>query len=284
MEVFEFLGKLIGGVGAFLAAVFKASSWWRERQRRKSTQSDTAREIGQRFVEVIDLVNRARAKENKLRNADIANVMGLESPADLDEIVKGASRPTFELIRNFCGCFGVDPEWMRSGRSTPFAPAGGRHLMAEEFQDDIMAHVPETIYLVRDDSEAGRAMLVFQYDRYRFVTQDSVWHVSDMVGGTGTAQLVSLYRFFRWLLKEKKGAIVTGRHISAAEMSRLMAGEMYPGVLDRQHEPSHWWDDLTDLDGRWTTAQKNREAYGESFLSAQAILREQIKGPERSSA
>jgi hypothetical protein len=35
----------------------------------------------------------------------------------------------------------------------------------------------------------------------------------------------------------------------------------------------NWWDDLTDLEHRWTTRQGSQKAYGKGFVAAQDIIR-----------
>lgn len=36
---------------------------------------------------------------------------------------------------------------------------------------------------------------------------------------------------------------------------------------------SHWWDDLTDLEHKWTSRESGGKAYGKQFVAAQGIIR-----------
>jgi hypothetical protein len=39
---------------------------------------------------------------------------------------------------------------------------------------------------------------------------------------------------------------------------------------------NHWWDDLTDLEHKWTTREESAKRYGRSFVDAQDIIRSKL--------
>lgn len=231
----------------------------------------STRQIAERMSSVLQEMNTNRLEP--LAVSDLALAMGFSSPADLEAVLIGQATSTFELLDRFCTCFAVNKEWLRTGRNSPFYPEIEHCFCPEQYLSLIEKAGCETVYAVRSKSDVGETFLVIESNPLKFWLIPDVWHVSDHVGGGGASDLVSLYRLFKnWMLGSKP-YMVLGRYIEPALAESIWNGLTYPGVV--AHMPlSHWWDDLTDLDHKWTSRKESINAYGKQFVAAQDIIRQ----------
>ena len=180
---------------------------------------------------------------------------------------------TFAMLDQFSARFAVSKEWLASGRGEPFLPPVEHQRFPEEYLGMIDEEKPETVYAVRSKSSVGEAFIVVKSDPMKVWCLPDVWHVSNHVGGTGARDLASLYTLFKHWSKAVKPYTVIGRYVEPALAKSIIDGVAYPGIVSGL-PLNHWWDDLTDIEHKWTTRKGSSKAYGKEFVAAQDIIRE----------
>lgn len=226
--------------------------------------------IGRRIQEVLALMNVNRPEP--LTVVDLARAMDLSMPAELEAIVEGQTPPTFAILDQFCARLAIDKEWLATGRGQPFKSPLEHHSLPENYLPQVEEDSPICIYVVRSKSDVGESFIVVQADELKAWLLPAVWHVSDHVGGSGSRDLFSLYNLFRHWSSGLKNYSVLGRLVDPRLAKSICDGEAYPGIVE--HLPlSHWWDDLTDVQHKWTSQEGSRKSYGNSFVAAQDIIR-----------
>ncbi len=229
--------------------------------------------IGQRMQKALTLMNARRYEP--LTVVDLARAMGFKAPAELDGIVEGHVAPTFAMLDQFCARFAVDKEWLASGRGQPFRSPIERLFLPEQYLTGINDVNPQCVYLVRSTSAVGETFIVVQVDEFKAWCLPDVWHVSGHVGGGGSRDLLSLYDLFRRWRSGTREYSLLGRLVEPSVAEALYNGEAFPGSVE-DLPLSHWWDDLTDLEHKWTTPAGLKKSYGKSFVAAQNIVRAMV--------
>lgn len=234
---------------------------------------EATKQISARMRRVLALMGEAR--HEPLSVADLARAMSLHSPVDLDLVMAGSRAPSFSLIDAFCSRFSVNAEWLSTGRGEPFGRDVEYRPDPFDYYEVIERIKPEIVYLVRSTSPVGEASILVYEDHLNVYRIPRVWHVSDHVGGGGARDLLSLYRLFKRWSDTPKSYMVLGREVGPKLAKALFNDRVHPGIVE--HMPlSHWWDDLTDLEGRWTTPRNSAKTYGETFVAAQEIIRRKL--------
>lgn len=236
----------------------------------RTASMPSTRLIGRRMKQVLGLMNADRG--DKLTVVDLARAMGLSTPADLEAVVEGHASPTFAILDQFSARFAIDKEWLATGRGVPFRSPLEHQPLPESYLSSIDAESPTCVYVVRSNSDVGESFIVVQTDDMKAWRLPDVWHISDHVGGGGSRDLLSLYDLFRHWCSGAKQYSVLGRLVDPRLAKSVYDGKAYPGVV--AYKPlSHWWDDLTDIEHKWTSRAGSRKAYGRSFVAAQDIIR-----------
>jgi hypothetical protein len=233
----------------------------------------STKEISRRLCRVLNLMNEERI--GPLTVVDLARSMELASPADLDAVFEERQAPTFAMLDQFCARFAVDKEWLTTGRSQPFSSPVEHRIQVSEYRELLDREAPECVYLARSSSDAGESFFVVETDAMKFWLLPDVWHVSDRVGGGGAFDLMALYRLFKDWIDERPSYMLLGRVVEPRLAATIINGETYPGVVKRL-PLSNWWDDLTDLDHKWTTQERSKKDYGRGFVAGQQLLRKMI--------
>lgn len=235
----------------------------------------STQQIAARMNSVLEMMNVGRYEP--LTVADLARALNLSSPADLDLVFSGRSAATFQMIDQFCARFAVNKEWLTSGRYSPFTSPIERYVSPKDCFDLLEETQPKRVYLVRSTSEIGEAFVIVENDSLKFWLLPAIWHVSGHVGGGGAHDLLSLYKLFSLWSKARSTYQyqVLGREVESEVASAFFDGNAFPGMVENM-QLSYWWDDLTDLEHKWTTRVRSRKAYGKSYIDAQDIIRKML--------
>jgi Putative DNA-binding domain len=241
----------------------------------KSPATPCTKLIAQRMRQALSLINTNRY--DPLTVVDLARAMDMSTPAELDAVVEDNSPPTFAMLDQFSARFALDKEWLETGRGRPFRSPAEHQPFPENYHSLIKEVSPTRVYLVRSKSEVGESFIVVQADEIKAWRVPNVWHVSDHVGAGGSMDLLSLYTLFKRWYTEPKDYMVLGRFVEPGLAESIYNDLVYPGVVE--HLPlSHWWDDLTDLEHKWTSREGSKKAYGKGFVAAQDIVRAMLSG------
>jgi hypothetical protein len=79
-------------------------------------------------------------------------------------------------------------------------------------------------------------------------------------------------------MHENTGILIQGKFIDEKQFSKLVNGDIFPGVID-DGKFNHWWEDFPDVYQLRSVSENNayKEKYGEEFLAAQAIVRTMLE-------
>ena len=233
--------------------------------------------ISARLKKALSLIN-ANHNREKLTISKIAQMMGSPSVGNTERVFEGIEEPSLIFLQTFSERFGVQPAWLLHGEHEPFYQPEPLEPFALDYLPYIKISRPAEVYFVRSSSEHGECQIVLKFDEWRYHALNSVWHVSSHVGGMGTSQLVSLFELIKTLRDEEQELICMGQVLSEKEFEKLRDGTVFPGsalsALDKNHD---WWVAFPDLNHEFPSSPHYAAWYGQSFLDAQKIVRNEIK-------
>lgn len=230
-----------------------------------------------RFNLALDLLNEKR-ESSKYSVARLAQLMELQSVGELECVFAGECGPSFKLIDNFCATLGISRKWVAEGIGTPFgvyddAPFDPLACLAEAEESR-----PDRIYFIRSSSERGETFVLFKMSDHKYRVASQSWHISDHVGAGGRSQIFGLYQLITQLNERRLGAICGGRILPQDTFSKLFGGHVFPGsVMEFPSLENSWWDDFIDIDHVYPISASYKSMYGEGFMFAQSVVRDQLK-------
>lgn len=242
-----------------------------------STDTRKNRTIGERVAYAITLMNKNRHHE-VFSMADIAKILDLSSAGELEEIIASGNHVRFKFTKLFSETFGANLHWLDTGHGQPFYHSVYTTNPVSLF-DSIQNANAKGIYFVRDNSDENRVVIVLKLKEYRnqgyhFVVLNAPWHISSHMGAGGSQQILEFYRL---ILKLKASGLYNrcwGREVTKEKFSQLVSGEIFSGeVIDSVSVEAHWWDDFTDVSGKYVISEHYQQWYGDWFDDAQAIVR-----------
>jgi transcriptional regulator with XRE-family HTH domain len=298
--VLEWLGKnkewLFSGLGpvvlsGLVVTIFPMFAWLRRRLRKKASQNveeATARgllretpQISARLKQILVLINCGR-NYDKLTVSKVAQMMGSSSVGQVERYFEGIEDPPLSFLHAFSEHFGVQEAWLLHDEQQPFHQPEPFELHASGYLPYIEQVNPEEIYFVRSTSERGECAIVLKHDAWRYHVLDSYWHVSSHVGGTGTTQLVSLYKLIKTFREKDLDLRCSGQVLDEQNFSKLIDGAVFPGALLSNRNQNHdWWAAFADLAHEFPSSVNYAAWYGRSFMDAQEIVRNAIAAGNR---
>ncbi|WP_174999148.1 restriction endonuclease [Rugamonas aquatica] len=209
--------------------------------------------------------------------SEIAELLGIEKITELDDYFSGADEPSIELLKKIGDLFCINAEWIVHGKGSPFYHSEPFFPEAYQALPLIRSSTPEEVIFVRCGSEQGECVIVLKYNDWKFHRLNTYCHVSAHVGGTGSAQLLSLYNLIRELSKPHSNMYCVGETLNPREFDELLNGEVAPGsVLGKRGSRMPWWDALLDIEYKHATATHYLDLYGAALVDAHRVIREQI--------
>ncbi|MFW5762144.1 MAG: hypothetical protein ACOCXH_14310 [Cyclobacteriaceae bacterium] len=200
----------------------------------------------------------------------VAYELGLNSETAFKELLNGTKEPKFEFLERFALQFGVNKDWLISGEGTLFR-VGEYQRYATGYLDIIINAKPESVYLIRENSETGRTGIVLKLDQWNYQVLEKYYHLSSEVGRTGQNQIKSFYNFIK-KLKSRGLTDIIGKHIDKESFSKLFNGNYSPKFLEKGSY-SYWYEHFQDYEHKYPDSKYYGDWYGSEFLDAQRILK-----------
>jgi hypothetical protein len=229
---------------------------------------------GKRLAEVIRLMNEALGYE-EFSVSVIAEAMEMEYVNELEQYINGVLEPPLSFLNRFSERLGVSAEWLKHGKSAPFAP--WRHLSSPRECMDVLRELdPKRIFLVRSEAARGEVGIVVKTGPRKFGTFASDWPLSSQVGSGGASRIHDFYEFIIELRGSEFLNRVSGRLYPERDYVRLFHGGCYPGFVEKPGSvASHWWDDFGDTESPHLSREHLVRIWGTEFVRAQDIVLEQ---------
>lgn len=232
--------------------------------------------LASRFKEVLKLMNVKNAY-SPYTIAKLAQVMHLSTTGELERIFNAQVEPSFEFVRIFCQTFGINEDWLLHGHKSPYTNDEQTSFDPLDYYSEIVSLKPEQIYFVLNNSTVGQTFIVLRLSEFKYKLLQRKWRVSSHVGGGGRSQIYGLYNLIRKLKDNKWGDKCCGRVLEPEQFENLYNGECYPkSILDSPSYNNPWWDDFTDIYGKYVISRNYEEWYGSGFSFAQKVVRERL--------
>ena len=210
--------------------------------------------------------------------AKLAQLMKLHKIGELERVFNAEQEPSFEFIADFCNTFGISKNWLIHGQGTPYNNPEQTNFDPLAYYSEIEKENPNRIYFIMNNSEVGEVFILLKLSDFKYKIFQRTWHVSRHGGGGGRSQIYGLYKLIRKLKKNDHSLKCGGRILEPEVFEKLLSGRVFPEfVLSRPSFENPWWDDFTDVYGKYPISSNYEELYGKGFSDAQSVVREKLE-------
>ena len=229
--------------------------------------------VASRFREILELMNENNSY-SPYTIAKLAHLMKLHKIGELERVFNAKEEPAFEFIEHFCSTFGINKDWLIHGQHNPYTNPEQTSFDPLEYYSEIEKENPNRIYLIMNSSKIGEVFILLELSDFKYKILQRTWHVSSHVGGGGRSQIYGLYKLIRKLKRTGHALKCGGRILEPNVFESLLSGRAFPdSILSRPLRENPWWDDFTDVYGKYTISSNYEKWYGEGFSYAQSIVR-----------
>lgn len=234
--------------------------------------------VASRFRESLELMNEGNSY-SPFTIAKLAQLMKLHKIGELERVFNAKEEPSFEFIVHFCNTFGINKDWLIHGQGNPYDNPEQTNFDPLAYYSEIEKENPNRIYFIMNDSEVGEVFILLELSDFKYKILQRTWHVSSHVGGGGRSQIYGLYKLIRKLKKNGHSLKCGGRILDPEVFENLLSGRAFPdSVLSRPSHENPWWDDFTDVYGKYPISTNYDEWYGKGFSYSQSVVREKLEG------
>jgi len=233
--------------------------------------------LAARFKKSLELMNEGNSY-SPFTIAKLAQLMKLHKIGELEKVFNGEEEPSFEFISHFCSTFGINKNWLIHGQGSPYSNQERTNFDPLEYYSEIVRENPNRIYFIMNNSDIGEAFILLELSDFKYKILQRIWHVSSHVGGGGRSQIYGLYKLIKKLKQNGHSFKCGGRILEPKVFERLFSGNVFPdAILSRPSYENPWWDDFTDVHGKYPISSNYEEWYGKGFSYAQSVVRERIE-------
>lgn len=233
--------------------------------------------VATRFRESLELMNEGNSY-SPFTIAKLAQLMKLHKIGELERVFNAEEEPSFEFISHFCNTFGINKNWLVHGQGFPYSNQEQTNFDPLAYYSEIERENPNRIYFIMNNSEIGEVFILLELSDFKYKIFQRTWHVSSHVGGGGRSQIYGLYKLIKKLKKNDYSLKCGGRILEPEIFDKLLSGRVFPdAVLSRPSYENPWWDDFTDVYGKYPISSNYEEWYGKGFSYAQSVVREKLE-------
>lgn len=208
-------------------------------------------EVAERLGRLLDQVN-AAASGQRLRPSHIAQSIGQEKAADVEDWFLGKQEPTFVQLEAIAAHLGCVIEWLQHGDGCMF-PMTQHRLSDNAFEAANWLTTWEegepvkTVHLIREQSKNGELLIVQESDKGQCRTYTTQYHVSDVIGAGGESALAHLLVTLELLYRHHfKLTQIDSYLLKSDDADMLRRGNTHPLALLKDKPRSTWWEDIWD--------------------------------------
>lgn len=251
-----------------------APAYIKERVFLEDTQENKSiTNFSKRLSTIIKMINMSSYEKEHINLEIIGDMMGLESVNELKKYYYGTEEPPYKFVEKLCRVLGINENWMKFGKETPYRNDLKTYYHAEEMLEEISCEKKILFFTVKElyRRELG---IVLKKDKYVFQCYPRAFIFHADVGCGGAAQLHSLYNFLRLL--NQKGKMPSGVYcVSEEEFYNLMNGDIYPGLICKPHREylSFMLDDFINLYADEEEKNKYITWYDQTFVDSQKLIK-----------
>lgn len=193
----------------------------------------------------------------------------------VEGIISGSAEVTVDHAKQICDALGASFDYLWRGIGAPFS-------RAEEFPASVNEYLPlfrgdgvEQVIFVRGNRMPHMGYVVLGYGEFEYRVLPHLWHISSENGNGGAKALSELARLSEHVhLSTCHRVVVSGIEVSPAVADGVFHGRLHPRSLWlKGWKPSHWWDDIADIDHKRACANKYASLYDDEFFAAQRLIK-----------
>lgn len=233
--------------------------------------------VASRFRESLELMNEGNTY-SPFTIAKLAQLMKLHKIGELERVFNAEEEPSFDFIDHYCNTFGVNKNWLIHGQGNTYDNPEQTNFDPLAYYSEIEKESPNRIYFIMNNSEVGEVFILLELSDFKYKILQRTWHVSSHIGGGGRSQIYGLYKLIRKLKNNGYSLKCGGRILESEVFEKLLSGRVFPdSVLSRPSYENPWWDDFTDVYGKYPISSNYEEWYGKGFSYAQSVVREKLE-------
>lgn len=239
----------------------------------KEKKEERKNNFAKRLCIILEMINMSTYESEHINLEIIGNMMGLESVNELNKYYYGSEEPTYEFIEKLCIALGINENWMKFGRETPYKNGLNIYYYPEEILEEISKEKNIFFFTIKKHYRRELGIIV-KKDTYIFQCYPRAFTFHSHVGASGTSELCSLYIFLKRL--NQIGKMPSGiYYVSEDEFYKLLNGDIYPGLICKPHREyvAHMLDDFIEL---YTDDKKKDDYlrwYGKTFVDSQKLIK-----------
>lgn len=204
----------------------------------------------------------------------------------VEAFAHGAAEPTLAEARQICTALGASFDFLWRDNGAPF-------FVGEAYPPSIREYLPLfressviEVLFVRGNRMPHTGYVVLRHSDYRFSVLPHRWHVSSENGNGGAKDLVELALLSENVHRSQShGTVVRGLEVPEGIAERVLDGDLHPRSLSSAaSKPSHWWDDIADVDHKRACAGQYSSSYDAEFFAAQEVIKWARRDAEKGGA
>lgn len=222
---------------------------------------------------IIQMINTSNFENEHINLEVIGNMMGLESVNEINKYFYGTEEPPYEFIDTLCETLGINKNWMKYGKGRPYQNELRRYYDAEDILDEISCE-KEIIFFTIKEWYRRELGVIIKKDTYIYQCYPNAFVFHSDVGGAGTRQLYSLYKFLKLL--NRKGKMPSGVYcVNEEEFYNFLSGEIYPGLICKPHRKCliYMLEDFIDLYKDEEEREQYVAWYDKTFTDSQDLIK-----------
>ena len=232
--------------------------------------------FAKRLEYALNLINESEYYNKQLNIEKLGEMLGLKSVNEIKVFYTKEEEPDYNFIELVSKKLGLNVEWMKYGHGNIFeSNLEYLHNAYEIRMLDSFKKSKEIMFVIKDVKYRKEIGIICKYDDFNYSYYPYKYPFHNHVGGGGSSQLLSLYKFLRFLQDE--WMLPPGAYkISEDKFNNLFTGNIYPGSVRK--EPNSYQtfilDDFIALYNSEIKKEEYLDMYGEEFVGCQTIIKD----------
>lgn len=235
--------------------------------------------FAKRLDYALNFINESQHSSKQINIEKLGEILGLKSVNEIKVYYAKEEEPEYKFIELVSGKIGINEEWMKYGHGNVFESNLERVNRPNNIKElESFRKAKEIIFVIKDVTYRKEIGIICKYDDFNYSYYPCIYPFHNDVGEGGKAQLLSLYKFLKFLEDEDK--LPSGAYkISEDKFNNLFNGNIYPGLVSKEHYSyqNSILDDFIDLYSSERQKEEYFNMYGKEFVECQKIIKDKIK-------